>query len=264
MSNGFLAVPLAYTVTATAADSAFPAANLANEQPKIVFQTTQFSVGSPPGTQIDIDLGADTEIDTVAVLHTNLSASATWQVSTATAAAPTTFTSRFFGAFGVTPLAGRRHGLWVAAAGSPVTCRYVRIQLSELSGSNPERLIRVGNVVVADRLEPAFNFELGSGRRFDDQSQIRTLPGGETYVERGGVVPIWQAVWSNLSDAELRSIDAQILRRGKGRPILAVEDPDAVTGQAEAIHWGLNIATAVYERTWPDKNRVDVSIQELL
>jgi hypothetical protein len=275
MSIGFVLRPLQLTAgqlsaTATAGvDSAFPVTNLLDRQPKVVLGS--LAAGSAPyNLRIDIDFGADVSFDTLAVMFTNLSAAATWTIYAAPASAgslaetgPNTLVT---GAFGIAPQVPgrRRHALWTGAA---VSRRWVRIYLTEPSLQSPA-VIRCGLVLIGARWQPsdAFrNYDLGAGRGIDDQSIVRTLPGGESHAEEAAKVPIWSAVWSGLEHAEMRALWAIIAERGTSRPVLVVEDPSATDGQNEAMHYGLltNVQQP-FERTQANKTRIEMRVREML
>lgn len=255
------------------ADPAFPAASLANIQPKVVMR-------SPSGSGdrvvvIDIDLLADTSVAGVAALHTNLGLNAVWQVFGATAAQgplgdpfPEPGGRRLFGqtgwvGFGTAPTT-RENRRAALVTGGPHLVRYIRAYITEFALP----FIEIGTLLILQRLALGQgwdeNFELGSGRRVDDRSQIRPLPGGETAIERGGRVPQWRAAWSNMTEAQMRELWSLLMDVGTGAPILAAEFQDGSTGQAEALHYGLIQSIDFSERIQLDKNRIELRVQELL
>ncbi|MCU0892075.1 MAG: hypothetical protein MUE77_10085, partial [Sandarakinorhabdus sp.] len=254
-------------------DAAFPATALANVQPKVVTRTP---VGS--GNRIlviDIDFGTNTTIDALAALHTNLWPGGIWQAFGATAAQGplgTIFSEpiarRLFGqsgwvAFGTAPTT-RENRSAALLLGGPHSIRYLRVYFSTDQASFAE----VGTLLPLQRLTmgqgPYENFELGSGRRVEDRSQVRALPGGETAIERGGRVPVWRAAWSNLTEAQYRELWDLLMEVGTGAPILAAEFQDGSTGQAEALHYGLIQSIDFSERVQLDKQRIELRVQELV
>ncbi len=260
-------------VSSAAFAPAFPPTNLANIQPKVVAR----SAGISPNYAIDIDLGADTVIQGVAAMHTNLTAAGLWQIFGASAAQgplgafdAEPFSRRLFGqtdyvAFGVAPTTRdpRRAALAVATTVDPVV-RYVRVYLRDTTIAFHE----IGTLLVLQRLAMGQgqyeNFELGSGRRVDDRSQVRGLPGGETAIERGGRAPQWRASWSNLTEAQYRELWSLLMEVGTGAPILAAEYQDSSAGQAEALHYGTIQSIDFSERVQLDKQRIELRIQELV
>ena len=274
MSDGVILqpLPLAGRIMGTAStmpmDAAFPVTALLDPQPKTVLQTQPLVSAGTFYLDIDFDFGADVSIDTVAVLFSNLSlAGGTWQLNGATAAQGAAYLNTgpsifMTDAFGVTPTtnASRRHAVW---AGALRTLRYLRVRLADTAAS-AERLVRIGNIVIGSRLPLTWNFELGSGRKIEDQSITRTLPGGETAFERGGRTPLFRATWSNITDAEMRAVYSLLLDLGTSAPLLIVEDPDATAGQNERIHYGLLTGLDFNERVQADKQRIDLTIREMV
>lgn len=276
MSNGLIVRPIPLAAGQVSVpgvtwgmNAAFPIGNVVDRQPKVVAQTNAAAWGTSFEMFILIDLGADTAFDTIAVMWTNLSMSATWDIYGSPASAGgsvRTGGNQLLGTtgFGVAPTTreNRRHGLWTTA--SPVSRRYIEIRLIDTVAASLEDLIRVGNVIIGQRLAPEFNFELGSGRKVETQSIKRTLPGGETHTERGGRVPLWRATWSNFSEAEMRLLWDIMTEVGDDQPLLLIEDPDAVTGQAEGMHWGLLDGSDFIEREQKDKQRIELRLRELV
>lgn len=279
MANGFLLRPLQLTAGMLSApawgqtpfNSAFPVGNLVDRQPKVVAQTSA-NVGLF-STMVEIDLGADTNIDTLVLMHTNLSSVGRWRVYGVPAATafgtpdtePAGQLILGFGGwtnFGVTPTTRqrRRHAL---AIGSEVTVRRLRIYVQDTVPQNPEGVIRLGTLGIGKRWSPAFNFELGSGRRIQDRSTMREMPGGEIAGLRGARVPVTKVTWGDLTDAEMLSLWDILTDLGESEPVFLIEDPDPTTGQCERIHYGLQ-ASDFYERAMADKSRIELRLKEWL
>lgn len=280
MSNGVICrlvplTPAMFTGRAAYANinTAFPAGNLADRQPKTVCQGNTGS--SPIGICVDVDLGADTAFDTVAIIAANVSASSgTWAVYAFTSAAglpalgsegagALVFGMAASNPFGVAPTTRLRTRCGFAR-GTSISRRYLRIYLQDLPGANPDGFVNAGVLCIGQSLAPVWNFELGSGRRIEDQSTVRVLDGGETMTERGGKVPVWRGTWSNFTEGEMRAYWSILQEIGTSEPLLIIEDPDAVAGQAEAIHYGQLVSLDFHERVQLEKQRVDVTIRELV
>lgn len=256
-------------------NASFPLTSLADPQPKVVFQTLPYSAGANDA-MVEIDLGAVTTFDTLAVLYTNMSSLGQWSVYGSAAAFGAAFGeaaglrilgSAAYGAFGITPSATRRrrHAMLTGAA---VNVRYIRVYLRDFLANNPEQLIRVGNIVMGNNALPtsAFdkNFELGSGRRVQDLSEVEQLPGGELNRIRRAKVPGFKATWSNLTNAEARTLYATLEEIGLSEPTLLIEDPDATAGQNERIHYGVLKSVDVLERVQDDKQSVTLEVVDWL
>jgi hypothetical protein len=256
-------------------DPAFPVSALANIQPKVVTRST--STAASKTVVIDVDLGVDTVVDAMAVMHTRFSSAAQWAIIGATnAQGPLALPlgseppelRRMFGQTGPalfvlqpTTRENRRFGF---IATQSQTVRYIRVYFIEPAAG----VVEIGTLLVLQRLAMGQgqydNFELGSGRRVDDRSQARSLPGGETVIERGGRAPQWRASWSNLTEAHLRELWSLLMEVGTGAPILAAEYQDGSAGQAEALHYGTIQSIDFSERVQLDKQRVELRIQELV
>lgn len=279
MANGFVLrrIPLAAAALSWPAwgqgfNPEFPLGNLVDVQPKVVAQTD----AAPSGNffaLIEVDLGADSVIDTLVLMHTNLSSAAQWRVFGVPAAtsfgSPDTEPSGqlilgFAGwtNFGVAPTTQqrRRHAL---AIGAPVTVRRLRIYVTDNTAQNPEAVIRLGTLGIGKRWGPAFNFEQGSGRRIEDRSSMRDMPGGEIAGLRGARVPVTRVTWGDMTEAELLELWDIILDAGESAPLFLIEDPDPTTGQCERIHYGLQ-SSDFYERTMADKSRIELRLKEWL
>lgn len=270
--NGAIIRPHAITAGMVSAlspygiDPEFPAAALADDQPKVIVQTMPHPAGDML-LIIDVDLGVDRPVSAIAVMFTNLSAAASWDAYATTSAAGrsniATLPNQVFQmAFGQAPTTdeARRHGLWT---GATILRRHFSIYVRD-SAANVELVIRAGVLVIGERWVPEVNYELGSGRRLDDLSTMRQLPGGETLVERGATVPVWRATWSNITEAELRTLWRHLVAVGTGVPVLVVEDIDATEGLAEGMHYGLIEAIDWSERVQVNKQRIELRIREML
>lgn len=278
MANGFLLRSLPVTAGMLSApawqtgfNAAFPVGNLVDRQPKVVAQT---AVGAGTfSTLIEIDLGANNDIDTLVLMHTNLSSAAQWRVfgvpaATAFAAPDAEPAGQlilgFAGwtSFGVSPTTKqtRRHAL---AIGPTVTVRRLRIYVRDTTPQNPEAVIRLGTLGIGRRWSPAFNFELGGGRRIQDRSSMRDMPGGEIAGLRGARVPVTRVSWGDMTDAELLSLWDILSDVGESEPVFLIEDPDPTTGQCERIHYGLQTSD-FYERSMADKSRIELRLKEWL
>lgn len=247
--------------------------NLADPQPKAVFAATApFSDGR---TRIDIDLGADTEIDTVALLFHDTAAISQWAVYTRTAADGSfggIYTTE--AGFNRLPLSATRAAATieanryhtVAALAAPVTARYVRLLFYF---NLPAATFRAGIAAVGKRLEPGAALGLsgidwGMGRRIQDLSDVRILDGGERGRWKKAKVPEVRGGFSHLSDAELRQWWAMLSAIGESDPMLFVEDAALTTGQQERIHYGTLTGLDFYERRQADKSRIEFRLTHWL
>lgn len=135
------------TVTMTGAVTNLPASNLLTVQPRQVARSTTLT-----SCDIDVDLGAVYDVDSIALVNHNLGASGTWRIyaddNSSSFASPT-----------YDPGASNIHETTIAAAllakiqptavrilSSSVSARYVRIRLTD--AANPASFLQAGRVVI--------------------------------------------------------------------------------------------------------------------
>jgi hypothetical protein len=233
MTNAFVCRPLVPLAIETLAAPAAPtlAADMLNDM--VGVQYVSGRVGTTDA--IDIDLGAATAIDTIALLQTNGSA-ATWTVLGAATrsgldTAPTLF-SGTFAAGSVTPESGRTHALAVLA--SPATFRWFRIGLAGLFAP-----IEVGRLVIGRRFQPEVNFSFGA------VLGARDLAGGD-FSRRGIFLPgdgvIQRSIqlrWAHAQrDEAEQQISTLIERVGNRGHLLLCIDPDAHPQRQRRLYFG--------------------------
>ena len=271
MSNGQIIRLIPYGASQVTGDSTdgvntnFPAVNLADPQPKTVFRSLAAVAAGGKIHSIYVDLGADTPIDTVAAMFMDLDQSGLIYVYATTSAS-----GGFSTAIGARVYAGdfapsgitRESRQFALAQFTSVSRRYIVVQLVIARAIG--ETMQIGICALGQRIAQASNFELGSGRKVEDQSIVRTLPGGETAIERGGRTPLWRATWSNLSESELANIWSLLVEIGTSAPVLLIEDPDRTTGLSERMHYGLLTSLDFTERVQFDKQRIDITIREMV
>lgn len=260
MSNMVIIEPLALQAgwIAAAAAAGFPAANLADDQPLVVFKAP-----AAGAVAIDIDLQGDTSLDTVFLGFSNAAAAATWEIRAATAAqgagwlanagsiqlAPTQFWASF------DALGPRYHGFW--HAGAVLNVRHLRLIVT-----NAAAALAAGVLVVGKAWQPSYNHEWQSGRGLDDLSLKERLASGAMSVDTRAIVTTWRWVLGDLTDADLRALWGIARRRGASRPLLVVEDPDVTEGLHERLHYGTLKDLSEYAREAPQKTRWEFTIEE--
>lgn len=247
-------------ITASSTAAGFPAGNLADEQPLAVWK----AAGAGPFT-INIDLQADTSLDSVFFGFTDASTAVTWAIKAATAVQGTAFFANPQSI--VMPaaplwassdaLGPRRHGFWRAAA--PIVARHIQLFID-----NAALALSAGILVVGKAFEPAFNHEWQSGRGLDDLSPKERLPSGAMSVDPRAIVPTWRWTLGDLTDADLAALWGLVRRRGSSRPVLVVEDPEANAGLHERLHYGTLKDLQEYAREDPDKTRWEFTHEEWL
>lgn len=240
------------------AETGFGAENLTDPQPLVLFKAK--SAGS---VAIDLDLGKDHSLDCVYLGYTNMDASASWEIRSATASEglaslanasqirlPQTQARASFDALGP-----RYHAFW--HSGNDFTARYIRLIIT-----NPPAALNAGVLAVGKAFRPTFNHEWQSGRGLIDTSLKSRLRSGAMAVEAGAIVPTWRWTLGDLTDADVQKLWRIARHVGESRPILVAEDPAVTEGLHERLHYGTLRDFQEYSRESPNKTRWDFTIEE--
>ena len=235
------------------------AANLVSDDPRELF------ICGAPGnaTLIDINLGVDTLFDTIYLGNTDAKAGDTWGLSYGTSAAATVTTTQFF----TDPIRLASEGLAAARGPAlfrfavPIARRYIRLTLFRPAGVGAVPL-QVGNLVVGNALRTTHGREIGEVRTgFDAGVRTRLEDGGLTTVE-APFIEGFKWTFGDLSDAELKTLLGIRKRRKTTRPILVIEDGEAVV--TESLHYCTFIELEAYNRLDPRKTRWALTVEDWL
>lgn len=149
--------------------------------------------------------------------------------------------------------------------------RYLRVVLY-WPGPADMQPFSAGVLCVGRRLQPGADgselsgFDWGAGRRVEDQSTVRVLPGGGRAIWKGAKVPEVRGTFSHLTDAELAQFWVMQMAVGESDPLLLVEAPDTLgdAGAHDRIHYGTLVGLDFFERRQANKSRVEVRLQHWL
>lgn len=144
--------------------------------------------------------------------------------------------------------AGRGPSIYIAAD-APIVARYLSIGVHKPNGA----LLEVGNVVIGKAFRPAFGREIGEGRTSLDTGFRGRLDDGSLSTVEGPLISGFKWTFGDLSDAERKQLLGIIRRRKTTRPIIVVEDADAIT--AESIRYATFVDLEQYVRLDPRKTR---------
>ena len=276
----FLLKPLALLPAMLSSPNGGAAGALADPQPKIAWETTGAGAFI---RYVDIDLGADMPIDTVAMLfHNGLDGGvwAGWGRADAGGALPAHGAEVApdllfaWGGWGVAPPAAdalvsplRRHALAVLPAVRSV--RRLRIGLW-WPGPGDVAPFRCGVLALGQRLEPGAGglagFDWGTGQRIADLSEVRVTDGGERAIWRRAAVPEVRGSFSHLTDAERQRLLAILRAAGESGPLLLVESADTLGGAGlpDRIHYGTLSGLDFLERRMAGKSRIELRLRHWL
>lgn len=232
-------------------------ANLLTDDPRELY------IG-PAGaaSAVYIDLGADREWDTIALINTNGIALSAWGVATGTQAeanyGSTVVITYGDGVFRL-PSEDQAdlNGPAFYHSQSVRVSRYIYIAFGHGSGA-----LQIGRLVVGKSWKPSLPREPGGGRPPIDTGSRERLPDGGLARVPGSLVSGYQWVFGDLDDADLAKLWGIMRRRRTTEPILLVEDPGAPV--AEGVHYGTFTALERYERSIVSKSRWALTMEDWL
>ncbi len=223
-------------LSAGSSSSRLPPALLQDPQLGVVWRS---ALGTS-ATWLLADLGAARSIDTVVLLNSNLSASATRRLrlstSDATGAAGDVHDSGT-GLAGIDP----DYGAFFALRPAPVTCRYVRLDLADASLD----WLEAGRLIIGRRWQPERNFRTGWARGVIDASEVTETRGGDEWIEERPSRRLMSIELPALTQAEYREHGVQIEAGGIKRDILLISDPDSDNLGRDSI-WGRPSSAPVF------------------
>ena len=203
-----------------ASEPAFPVENLQNLQPTKVWRN-----GTTSAT-IDIDLGSARTVTMAAMLHTNLSATATWRVHMASSQARLG-SNDYIGA--VTDFFnGNDRTSWDRISGVEVfasskTYQWMQIVLND--ASNTDGYLQVGRVLADNAWIPSINMNYGWGLGYKDDSRPAQTIGGQTIITARGTRRELKFELGHLTEEEMYDYAFALDRnRGSSKDILVVKD----------------------------------------
>lgn len=227
------------------------AANLLTPSPKEAW------IAQSVGTSIiDIDLGANTEIDSIFLGSTNAAAGATWSIErgtglgtglTALIAAGTPFRHP------ESP-GPRHHGF--AHLGASVTGRYFRIAITQTDTAP----LFAGTLVIGRAFTAPY--EYGAGRIAIDTGAREALQDGGFGIGDGVVKAGFRWTFAGLSTTQVNALWTIAIDRGERRPVLVVEGAEGEARRNEELHYGLFDSFEAYEREAPEATRWSLSMTE--
>lgn len=242
---------------ASSSAASFPVTNLVSPDPLVIWQT---ALGG--ALTLDLDLQADTAIDTVFLGYTDPVSSATWEIRGATASEGTGHLTNPGSVIMatddliLTEAISPYHAFWT---GAEHTMRHLRINLTNTGANFAAGVLQVGK-----SWRPTWNYEWESGRSLTDFSAKERLPSGTLSIDTRGIVADFRWTLGDLDDAELRQLWTIMKQHGASRPLLVVEDPDDTAGLNERLHYGVMKDLQRYSRTEAQKTKWEFTFEDWL
>ena len=222
----------AASLGATSVNAAYPLLNLQDMQPSVVYRSANTSA-----LDIDVDLGALTDVDFFALVNCNFTLSASVRVRTATTQANLTASPNYdSGAVTFTaPLAYANRGFYNKRA-AVVNARWVRFSVADVA--NPAGFLEIGRLIVARAFVPARNYNFGGGIGFVDPTEISETLGGQLYVNaRPRRKTMEFEIAHNASDSWVVLNNDRA--RGLAKEWLIIQDMDDTTNIHDRSIYGL-------------------------
>jgi hypothetical protein len=230
------------TLVSAAADPAFPAANLATNQPGEVMRT---SVGTTTAS-ILIDLGTQVAMQAFFLGNTNLTSAGTWRIRLSTADA----TGVAGNALDTTTVNAGVSTTWKRAlfvASSSVTGRYLLVNLTDATLP----YLEAGILRALVTWNPARGYRFGSRQVLNDYSKVKKGPNGQQWPLLGPVQRGVQFSMPVISLTEYTTFGEPFERwAGVSRDILVCLDNTAAD-LGSVTYFGLKEQVAEYERFAP-------------
>jgi len=225
------------TLTPSQEETAAPAANLQKLQPTDLWRTNNLT-----GISLEADRGSSQLWNLVALLFTNATSAATWQVRADDSQANLTTTPAYdSGAIGLWASSGlgqwaRTHSLlWVPAG---VTTRFVRIDVTD--AANPDGKLTVGRLYISKAFQPAFNIDTRWTLKHVHARELRPPPGGPAIANVDENVPVLEFTLGWLDETEALNDLFEINRLRAGRKdVLVALDPDPSAQRAKTMVYGI-------------------------
>jgi hypothetical protein len=206
--------------------TAGPATSLQTMQPTDVWEA---GGGAP---YIEIDLGAVSNFNLIALLFTNATGADQWRVRTANTQGALVSAPVYDSNYEVVSYVGSEGHVFMFPGA--LSNRWVRIDL--IAAVNP---FMAGRLYISNAFQPTINYDYGGEDGYDDDTLIDVTDGGNLIPNDGANRAI-VSFTLNLSDETERHTIREINKaRGAQDDVVVITDPDAAVNKADVIYYGL-------------------------
>ena len=230
MGNLVISTPVlsdAATLFPSAETAAGPASNLQTMQPTDLWEV---GGGAP---YIEVDLGAISTFNLIALLFTNATGADQWRVRAANTQGALVSAPVYDSNYEVVSYIGSEgHVFMFESAG--ITNRWVRIDL--ITASNPFYAARL---YVANGVQQSINFDFGGEDGYDDDSVIDITDGGRLIPNSGTNRSVFTFTLNTKTETERNALREINKARGSQRDVLVLRDPEASVNKADVVYYGL-------------------------
>lgn len=220
-------------IVATTEDTVYPITNVKNIQLSNVWRSTDLTTQN-----IDIQVGTS-GYDTIALLGTNLSNTATWQITAGATQGATTFDSGVLNFWPNSTILDN----WNSKPGfykftTTQTHDWVRIQI--IDGSNLDGYIEVGKLIIDKAWTPTFNTPYNWSIEWVDPSLVNKSFGGRVFITKREPYRILKFDLNWLSETEMFANAFELDRlKGKSKEVLVIRDIDDTLQRHNQYVYGL-------------------------
>lgn len=208
-----------------------------------------------------VDLGSDQTIDTAMLFGvSDFPSAGIVDVATATAGAPSSFTTRAF----ISPYAGTAsrvdgQGVALASLASPVTARYVQFTFAApISGQS----VTVSRIVIGRRFQPAIGFEYGATFGVRDLGSLDVSTRGVLLRHRGKKLRTLALNFPRLTKADSSFLSRSLLEQvGNTECVAICTDPSADPELQDRCYFGPLVGDI--GRTWASAGGFEVRVNLL-
>ncbi len=229
-------------------------ANLATYDPREIWVG---ATGSTP--LVSIDLGANRDFDTIALVNCNGGPTATWTISCGTSVQghDATFLSVGAAMRVASEDIADPTGAACYVSATMLNKRYIRLYLYRGSG---DPALTAGFLFVGKSWKPGMPREHGAGRPPIDTGSRQRLDNGGLAIVPGALLSGLKWVFGDMDPADLAKLWGILRRRRTTEPVLLLEDPGALV--AEGVHWGTFVSLEAYERRDQSKSRWALQLED--
>lgn len=227
-----------YDITITGGNSPTetPVGELLTDQPGDVWQSDDLD-----DLYLVMDLGSAQDVNTVALLFTNATSSATWRIRAADSEANLTsapgYDSTAVPLWTSTGIDDNRPHAFIYFP-TPKSYRWWRIDIAD--ASNPAGKFQAGRLILSKALAPARNVSYGWGRGLVHSGGAERTRDGALYARTGAVYPTTRFRLNFLSQAEAEgSLYGQLARAIGSEPVLFAQDPETADYRMTRLAYGL-------------------------
>lgn len=226
MSKILIASPAlsdAATLTTNNELGTLPATNLQKMQPTKVYRTNSLDA-----IYMEMDLGSISPFNLVAMLYTNASSTATWQVRAANTQADLTAAPGYDSGI-LTHWASPGISDWdrTHAMLSTGQQSYQWIRIDIVDPANPDGYYQAGRIYISDAIIPSVNISLGWSLGWEDDSTTQDSLGGKTFVIPRQKRRLLNFSLDFLTEIEMNNDSFSLDRlRGKSKDIFVIKDID--------------------------------------